>query len=529
MCYTANLTTPFPTTPLPTTPTPTTPFPTTSSPTTPSPTTPSPTTPSPLTSDPTIYPTVDPTVDPTSKPTTDPTADPSSHPTAAPTKKLLGVFIKDRNGTFDNWLHRVETQIFNRRPRFLYTDGHVQSLLEYLNSWTIMIDLNTSDSSTEIEYSCSRHGKNPPLNEWIVFTRTASIGDRRRLLPPVMELFISPLFTEYPSPAPTYQQTVSSTEELANGEQSDDEPLSTSQQQQALLAEETSSNMEMIIIVLLAIFLCCFVCLSTYLYCKHKNKEESATENKISEMVNINPRTDTLEPIMTGENVTNETGHNQPGASIEMNNTGFDGERDTEKNVNAILKAVDHVKSYTDAEDTATNEEIYSGVEPDIIATPGGPEDPVGDNMNALYGKNKQPSRGFNENDIEQEDLYDLDDKPLPNEEYKQDLELQDPFGAGNGITADGAKDVNFMKWDHNDIANWVLNLDDGLFRKYESDIRGKLFEEDVSGEDLVDVNYEDIKGWGIKSFKHKKILANRIQELVSKRPASGDDPSTPL
>ena len=588
---------------------------------------------------PTTEPTNIPTFDPTSNPTTEPTQDPSSYPTAAPTRKLLGVFIKDKNGTFNDWLYRVVgTPILNRRPRFTYSNGNIQSILEYASGWSITTDFNTSDSSIEITYICNKHGKNPPLNEWISFTRTISFPDRRRLLDPNVQLFMTPLYTEFPTPSPTRQPTIDPTanptqapivepqyqqnytitigstgnkslglndteydkllqktindlldgdeddydiettitnsdddpnvkvilvivqsndeeiteisaeninkelqkdiietfpeinaEELVVSVQSNDHPTTTSIEGDTFKAGVTSSNTERIIIIILSILLLCFVCLSTYLYFSRKKKVESA-ENKVSEMVNIKPRTNTLEPI-AGENIPNQTQHNQPGASTDMN-TGNDGEIGTEKNIDAILMAVDRVKSYTDVEDTETNEDIYSGAEAEIMSTPGGPEDSIGDDMNALYGKAKQPSRGFNEDDIAQEkdeDLYDLDDKPLPNEESKRDLELQDPFGAGNVRTADGGKDDNFMKWNHNDIASWILNLDDGLFRKYESDLKGKLFEEDVSVEDLVDVNYEDIKGWGVKSFKHKKILAKRIQELISNRPALEDNPSTQL
>ena len=377
--------------------------------------------------DPTIVPTIDPTIDPTLNPTSNPTVDPtiepstdpSSHPTVAPTQKLLGVFIKDRNGTINNWLYRIEAQILNRRPRFLYSEGNIQTILEYINTWTVIIDLNTSDTSTETAYICNKHGKHPPLNEWITFTQTTSNGDRRRLLASTMDLFITPLLTEFPTPFPTinpssdpttkptdeptssnptlapiiplqYQQnytiTIGSTsnkslalndteynqllqntindlldlneddyqiqttistsndnpnlkvivvivqsndediiteisaeninaelqkdiietypelnveEFVINVQNNDAVPTTTSIEQDSLKEGETSSGLEIVVIIL------CFICGCTYLLCLLQ-KQKQNTESKMSEMVNIRAKANTLEP-MTGENITNET------------------------------------------------------------------------------------------------------------------------------------------------------------------------------------------------------------------------------
>ena len=151
--------------------------------------------------DPTFEPTCHPSIDPTVDPTYVPTLEPSSYPTAAPTKNLLGVFISDRNATLNNWLHRKDSIKLNDRPRFIYVQGTIESILEYINAWTITVDLNTTDLSPGTKFICDKHGKNPPQNEWITFT-DASV-DRRRLLQTTIDLFITPLLTEFPTIDPT--------------------------------------------------------------------------------------------------------------------------------------------------------------------------------------------------------------------------------------------------------------------------------------------------------------------------------------
>ena len=118
---------------------------------------------------------------------------------------MLGVFIKDQAGSLNDWLYRVTTDILNDRPRFIYSNGNVESILEYANGWKLTIDLDTSDSSAPITYICTKHGKNPPLNEWITFSDT-SAGGRRRLSQ-TQEFFITPLLTEFPTPSPSDKPT----------------------------------------------------------------------------------------------------------------------------------------------------------------------------------------------------------------------------------------------------------------------------------------------------------------------------------
>lgn len=72
-----------------------------------------------------------------------------------------------------------------------------------------------------------------------------------------------------------------------------------------------------------------------------------------------------------------------------------------------------------------------------------------------------------------------------------------------------------YMDWEWEDVLLWILSMDNGRYKKYESVLRQSLSEEEVRGEYLSKVDSADIKGWGIKSFLDKKDLFARITDLV--------------
>ena len=74
---------------------------------------------------------------------------------------------------------------------------------------------------------------------------------------------------------------------------------------------------------------------------------------------------------------------------------------------------------------------------------------------------------------------------------------------------------TKYKTWDTNDVLSWILSLDNKLFLQYQDKLKKCLFEEQIQGNDLQDVNEIDVKGWGITKFAHKKKLVLRIKELV--------------
>ena len=75
-----------------------------------------------------------------------------------------------------------------------------------------------------------------------------------------------------------------------------------------------------------------------------------------------------------------------------------------------------------------------------------------------------------------------------------------------------------YKSWDHEQILFWILSLDDGRFTKYEKKLESQLGEEEISGEDLVDVNENDVTRWGINKFSDKKYLIKSIKQLINNK-----------
>ena len=72
-----------------------------------------------------------------------------------------------------------------------------------------------------------------------------------------------------------------------------------------------------------------------------------------------------------------------------------------------------------------------------------------------------------------------------------------------------------FMHWDSGSIARWICALENGRYKKYHSSLSAVLQESEMVGSDLLHVNQQDIKEWGIKSFKDKKCLLDHIEKLI--------------
>ena len=81
-----------------------------------------------------------------------------------------------------------------------------------------------------------------------------------------------------------------------------------------------------------------------------------------------------------------------------------------------------------------------------------------------------------------------------------------------------------YEEWGVDEIIYWIISLDEKVFQQYEGTLRKFLSEEDVNGECLIDVEVSDIKRWGIKSFKHSKLLLKAIKSLVDKDKIQNND-----
>ena len=77
---------------------------------------------------------------------------------------------------------------------------------------------------------------------------------------------------------------------------------------------------------------------------------------------------------------------------------------------------------------------------------------------------------------------------------------------------------IKYNNWNYQDVVQWILSLERGRFMKYEKSLNRILSEEEVCGEDLVDVKRDAIKSWGIKTFSDITALQNYIDDLVQQQ-----------
>eukprot|EP01084_Bolivina_argentea_P146479 256447_1 len=75
--------------------------------------------------------------------------------------------------------------------------------------------------------------------------------------------------------------------------------------------------------------------------------------------------------------------------------------------------------------------------------------------------------------------------------------------------------DINrFREWNEEDVLNWIFSINNGLFLKYENELRYEIMECEIKGVDLLKIRRKDIKDFGVKTFSDQKILEEKIDML---------------
>ena len=75
--------------------------------------------------------------------------------------------------------------------------------------------------------------------------------------------------------------------------------------------------------------------------------------------------------------------------------------------------------------------------------------------------------------------------------------------------------EYEYKNWNHHDIYNWILSLENGRYVKYQHLLKDAMETEKLKGTDLGYVDHERIKQWGVKSFHDKLILYNAIKSIA--------------
>eukprot|EP01084_Bolivina_argentea_P133257 235149_1 len=103
----------------------------------------------------------------------------------------------------------------------------------------------------------------------------------------------------------------------------------------------------------------------------------------------------------------------------------------------------------------------------------------------------------------------------LTEEQKEMELKINDVIVENRNLKMKSLDLSKYREWNVNEIACWILTIDNGRYRKYEQILTKSLTEEGVIGKDLEQVDTADIKGWGVVQFQDKKYLKKQIVELT--------------
>jgi hypothetical protein len=81
----------------------------------------------------------------------------------------------------------------------------------------------------------------------------------------------------------------------------------------------------------------------------------------------------------------------------------------------------------------------------------------------------------------------------------------------------------NYKLWKYDDIVKWVISLDNGIYASYGKQLFEMLKQNQMTGEDLKDLNRTDLASFGIKVFKHRVAILKHIDNLVNGKDSSSN------
>eukprot|EP01084_Bolivina_argentea_P278589 475984_1 len=65
----------------------------------------------------------------------------------------------------------------------------------------------------------------------------------------------------------------------------------------------------------------------------------------------------------------------------------------------------------------------------------------------------------------------------------------------------------NYKQWNDEKVLIWIMSLDDGKYKQYHETLKKELNTQKITGNDLQEMDVNDLKGLGIIQFQHKKII----------------------
>eukprot|EP00483_Globobulimina_turgida_P012892 UN12916 len=77
-----------------------------------------------------------------------------------------------------------------------------------------------------------------------------------------------------------------------------------------------------------------------------------------------------------------------------------------------------------------------------------------------------------------------------------------------------------WREWDSKKVFYFIMNtVNDGSLKPYQESIKKEIFESEYTGEDLADIEKDDVKAMGIKKISVRKAVFKSIQNLTRQKP----------
>ena len=114
-------------------------------------------------------------------------------------------------------------------------------------------------------------------------------------------------------------------------------------------------------------------------------------------------------------------------------------------------------------------------------------------------------------------------EKQIEEEQEERDRELEELREEVKRLRLQNLDTTLYAEWGPDEIAFWILTLDEGRLAEYEETLTRNLREEQVDGSMLDKVDSGDLRAWGVVSFSDRKYLQEQIAKLVDGPDSSAD------
>eukprot|EP01084_Bolivina_argentea_P317745 550951_1 len=104
----------------------------------------------------------------------------------------------------------------------------------------------------------------------------------------------------------------------------------------------------------------------------------------------------------------------------------------------------------------------------------------------------------------------------LENDEKEKEMTIQEMTKQIEDLKIKSVDTSKYKSWKHDDIFLWIMSLDSEMYKPYKEKLKKNLQAQQLTGEDLKDIEGGDIIDLGINVFKHKKLLLKAIKQLVN-------------